>query len=70
MLETLRMLVILEIFISDCDLAGGGSSSTSVSSSTLDNCPLKPYFPQKTYLRFDQANLSVILGEKKINLLF
>ncbi|KAJ4435996.1 hypothetical protein ANN_18620, partial [Periplaneta americana] len=36
-------------------------SSTSVSSTASDNCPLKPYFPQKTYLRFDQANLSVIL---------
>lgn len=47
--------------VPDSAAGGGISSSTSVSSATLDNCPLKPYFPQKTYLRFDQANLSVIL---------
>nr|CAD7403114.1 unnamed protein product [Timema cristinae] len=26
-----------------------------------ERCPSKPYFPQKIYLRFDQANLKVIL---------
>jgi hypothetical protein len=58
-----------EFIICTCVLAGGGMSPTSVSRAALDSCPLKPYFPQKTYLRFDQANLSVILGEEKFNLL-
>lgn len=51
------------VFTGDC------TSSTLVSSSALDNCAVKPYFPQKTYLRFDQANLSIILGEKETDVL-
>ncbi|KAJ9583075.1 hypothetical protein L9F63_022581 [Diploptera punctata] len=41
--------------------AGGNASTTSLSSNMSDSCPIKPYFPQKTYLRFDQANLNAIL---------
>lgn len=44
--------------LSNSVAVGGSSSSTSISD---NNCPMKPYFPQKTYLRFDQANLTVIL---------
>jgi hypothetical protein len=58
-----------KVVICDFVLADGYTSSTSVSSTALDNCPVKPYFPQKTYLRFDQANLGIILGEKEVNLL-
>jgi hypothetical protein len=54
------------VVICDFVLADGCTSSTS--SSALDNCPVKPYFPQKTYLRFDQANIGAIIGEKEVNM--
>jgi hypothetical protein len=56
------MIVICDFVLTD------GCTSSSVSSD-LDNCPVKPYFPQKTYLRFDQANIGVIIGEKEVNML-
>ncbi|KDR14862.1 hypothetical protein L798_11403, partial [Zootermopsis nevadensis] len=47
------------------DSVRSDSGSTSVSHAVLENCPVKPFFPQKTYLRFEQANLSAI-SEKLI----
>jgi hypothetical protein len=41
---------------------GGGVVATPESISELD-LPTLPYFPHKSYLRFDQANLSGIRGE-------
>ncbi|XP_066992739.1 phospholipase A-2-activating protein [Anabrus simplex] len=44
-----------------------GDSSYQTSTSKMDSCPVKPYFPQKMYIRFDQANLKMIL-EKLLEL--
>ena len=62
--ENKKVIICGFVLADDC------TSSTSVSISVEDNCPVKPYFPQKTYLRFDQANIGVIIGEKEVNMLF
>jgi hypothetical protein len=65
----IRMWICIKVVIYGFVLADGCTSSTSVSPSAVDNCPVKPYFPQKTYLRFDQANIGVITGEKEVNII-
>ncbi|KAK7867192.1 hypothetical protein R5R35_008386 [Gryllus longicercus] len=37
------------------------TGSSSYKTPQAAACPSKPYFPQKTYVRFDQANLKIIL---------